>query len=58
MLSNWKVREVDVAGSTFYQIYRDTDAAKKSERIETYGGYWTTEKEAADLAKKMNEVRP
>lgn len=54
MLSKWKVRTVEVAGSTFFQVYRDTDAASKKHRIETKGGYWSTEKEALDLAAALN----
>lgn len=57
MLSNWKIRTVEVAGTTFYQVYRNTDAAKKSERIETYGGYWDTKNDAQKLADKLNEVK-
>ena len=54
MLSSWKVREVCVAGTTFYQVYRTTDAARKQDRTETRGGYWATEKEAWILADKLN----
>ena len=57
MVSNWKVRPVEVAGSTFYQVYRLTDAAKKQDRVQTHGGYWDTEKDAQTLADKMNEVK-
>lgn len=56
MVSNWKVRTVEVAGATFYQVYRTTDAASKRSREETHGGYWSTEEEAQQLADKMNEV--
>ena len=55
MLSNWKVRTVSVAGSTFYEVYRTTDAAREKDRVERYGGYWTTEKEARDLAARLNQ---
>ena len=55
MLSNWKVRTVQVAGSTFYEVYRTTDAAREKDRVERYGGYWTTEKEATDLASRLNQ---
>ena len=55
MLSSWKTRTVSVAGSTFYEVYRTTDAAREKDRVETYGGYWTTEKEAAALADRLNE---
>ena len=55
MLSNWKVRTVEVAGSTFFEVYRTTDAAREKDRVERYGGYWTTEKEAAALAARLNQ---
>ena len=55
MLSLWKVRTVSVAGSTFYEVYRTTDAAREKDRVERYGGYWTTEKEAKDLAARLND---
>lgn len=55
MISKWKVRTVDVAGSTFYQVYRTTDASRAKDRIETRGGYWTTEAEATALAEKYNK---
>ena len=55
MLSRWKTRTVQVAGSTFYEVYRTTDAAREKDRVETYGGYWTTEREAAALADRLNE---
>lgn len=55
MLSLWKVRTVSVAGSTFYEVYRTTDAAREKDRVERYGGYWTTEKEARDLASRLNQ---
>ena len=54
MLSNWRVRTVEVAGTAFYQVYRLTDAVKESDRVETSGGYWTTPKEAKTLADKLN----
>ena len=57
MLSKWKVRAVEVAGTTFYQVYRLTDAVSKKAREETHGGYWGTETEAQQLADKMNEVK-
>lgn len=55
MLSKWMVREVAVAGNTFYQAYRVTDAVKVRDQIETYGGYYTTEKEAVELAQILNK---
>ena len=54
MLTKWKVREVYVAGTTFYQIYRTTDAVKSDERTEAKGGFWSTEREAWILADKLN----
>lgn len=54
MKSMWKVREREVAGAIFYQLYRTNDAAKKADRIETYGGLWPTEEEALKLAKLKN----
>lgn len=58
MLSNWRVRDVHVAGTTFYQVYRLTDAASKKDREETRGGYWITFGEAQALADKLNEGKP
>ena len=55
MISKWKVRTVDVAGATFYEVYRTTDAVKAMERVQRCGGYWTTEKEAQDLADRLND---
>lgn len=55
MLSKWKVRTVEVAGSTFFQVYRLTDAVSKKHRTETFGGYWTTREEAQELADRLNE---
>lgn len=55
MLSPWKVRKFELLGSEFYQVYRTTDAARAADRIETCGGYWTTEKEAAGLADRLNK---
>lgn len=54
MLSKWKVREVEVAGTTFYQVCRHTDAVNDKYQIETSGGYWSTPKEAKTLADKLN----
>ena len=56
MLSNWKVREVDVAGTVFYQVYRMTDAVRRRDFIETYGGYWDNKSDAASLAERLNRV--
>lgn len=55
MLGKWKVREVNVAGVTFFQAYRLTDAVSKKHRTETFGGYWTTREEAQELADNLNE---
>lgn len=55
MISLWKTRAVDIAGSTFYEVYRTTDAAREKDRVETAGGYWTTKQEAEELAKRLNE---
>lgn len=54
MVGFWKVRTVEVAGVQFWQVYRETDAVRKADRIETYGGYWTTEREAEELAYRLN----
>lgn len=54
MLSKWQVREVFVAGTTFYQVYRTTDAVKLDERTEARGGFWSTEREAWKLADCLN----
>ncbi len=55
MISKWKVRTVEVAGATFYEVYRTTDAAKAMQRVQRYGGYCTTEKEAQALADRLND---
>ena len=54
MLSKWKVRTVDVAGTEFFEVYRTTDAVKEKDRVQTRGGYWTTKEEAAALADRLN----
>lgn len=54
MVGFWKVRTVEVAGVTFFEVFRETDAARKKDRFETYGGYWTTEREAEELAYRLN----
>lgn len=53
MRSSWKVREKPIAGVTFYQVYRTTDAVKNP--LETYGGLWSTEAEAEQLARRLNQ---
>lgn len=55
MISKWKVHAVEVAGNTFFEVFRTTDAASKKNREERFGGYWTTEAEAQSLADKLNE---
>lgn len=54
MLSLWKVREVDCCGDSFFQVYRTTDSARASERIQTKGEYLPTKKEAETLARRLN----
>lgn len=54
MISLWKVRTTEVAGTEFFEVYRTTDAVKEKDRVQTIGGYWTTEKEAAALADRLN----
>ena len=54
MISLWRVRTTEVAGTQFFEVFRTTDAAKDKDRVQTYGGYWTTEKEAAALADRLN----
>lgn len=54
MISRWKVRTVEVAGATFYEVYRNTDSVNAMQRVQRYGGYWTTEKEAQELADRLN----
>lgn len=53
MRSSWKVREKPIAGVTFYQVYRTTDAVKNP--LETYGGLWSTQTEAEQLARRLNQ---
>lgn len=54
MKSKWKVRTQSVASAEFFQVYRTTDAAKVTDRIETTGGLWSTEEEAQALARRLN----
>ena len=54
MISLWRVRTTEVAGTQFFEVFRTTDAAKEKDLVQTYGGYWTTEKEAAALADRLN----
>lgn len=55
MLSPWKVRTTEVAGTEFFEVYRTTDAVKEKDRVQTRGGYWTTKEEAEQLAQRLNE---
>lgn len=57
MKSNWRTMPVEVAGRTFYQAYRLMDLCADNTRKnrETYGGFYETEKEAADLAERLNK---
>ncbi len=56
MNGNWKVTTKDVAGTTFYQVYRARDlcAPLEQKNIETTGGLWATEEEAEALARRLN----
>ena len=55
MLSRWKVRTTEVAGTEFFEVYRTTDAVKEKDRVQTVGGLWTTKQEAEQLAQRLNE---
>lgn len=57
MKSNWRTMPVEVAGRTFYQAYRLIDLCADNTRKnrETHGGFYETEKEAADLAERLNK---
>ena len=55
MISKWRVKSIVVAGVTFYEVYRRTERSGAMQRVQRYGGYWTTEKEAQDLADRLNE---
>lgn len=52
MLGLWRVKTVEVAGTEFYQVYRNTDAIKQP--IETRGGYYASRDEAEALARRLN----
>ena len=54
MLSLWKVREVVCCGDIFYEVYRTTNAAKKSEQIQKQDSYFWTRNEAEALARRLN----
>lgn len=56
MRGNWKVTTKEVAGTTFYQVYRARDlcAPLEPKNIETIGGLWATEAEAETLARRLN----
>lgn len=49
---------VEVAGRTFYQVYRlnDVCADNTKKNRETRGGYYDTQQEADALAEKLNEA--
>lgn len=57
MKSNWRVMPREVAGRKFYQAYRllDLCADNTEKNRETWGGYYSTEKEAADIADWLNK---
>lgn len=57
MKSMWRVMERAVAGRTFYQAYRllDLCADNTDKNRETWGGYYTTRKEAEDIADFLNK---
>ena len=57
MRSMWRTMSVEVAGRTFYQVYRlnDVCADNTIKNRETRGGYYDTQKEADDLAGKLNK---
>lgn len=57
MKSLWRVMTREVAGRIFYQVYRlkDVCADNTDKNRETWGGYYETEKEAANLAGFLNK---
>ena len=57
MKSMWRVIERPVAGRIFYQAYRllDVCADNTAENRETWGGFYTTRKEAEDIADRLNK---
>ena len=58
MRSRWRTMPVEVAGRTFYQVYRlnDVCADNTIKNRETRGGYYDTQQEADALAEKLNEA--
>lgn len=56
MSGMWRVRSVDVAGTEFYQVYRlrDLCAPVTEKNVEKYGGLWSSEAEAVNLAELLN----
>ena len=56
MKSMWRVMERIVAGNTFYQVYRllDVCSDNKPSNIETCGGFYESERDAARLAELKN----
>lgn len=59
MKSMWRTMPVEVAGRTFYQVYRlnDVCADNTVKNRETRGGYYDTQREADALAGKLNAER-
>lgn len=57
MKSLWRVIERPVAGRIFYQAYRLRDVCDDNveRNRETWGGYYTTYKEASDIAEFLNK---
>lgn len=57
MMSKWRVKEAQVAGTTFYRVYRllDVSAKETQKNILSHGGLWATRKEAEDLAAALNK---
>ena len=56
MKSNWRTMPREVAGRTFYQVYRLRDLCDKptQKNIETHGGYYESLKDAERLADTLN----
>ena len=53
----WKIREKNIAGKIFHQVYRLRDVTEEdhSGNRDTYGGLWETEDEANNLAELLNK---
>ena len=58
MKSMWRTMSVEVAGRTFYQVYRLNDVCAENtvKNRETRGGYYDTQQEADALTEKLNEA--